>query len=686
MISYITMCLKKQSKTLVFRWIVTVFFLVNVTTVLSNTNTMSDIDGEPIVSYTLNFKDADIKELIKFVADITGKTVIIDPKVKGTIEVFSEQQMDEAELYETFLSILDVHGFTAINAENDVIRIIPQKGARTSAIPVIKGGGAAANPEYVTQIIALKNVNASKLIPVLRPLIPQQGHMAAYTETNSILVTDNADNVAKIVKIIRNLDKSPLKDVEIVKLKFAAADEIVKMVNNINKSASSSKSSNVEDSIDVVADSRSNSVILNGTVESRNRIKKIIYGLDIRLDSLGNAQVFRLKHAKAKDLAPVLTKVSQNMVKMQYDAKTKSATKGGSTIQADEASNSLIVTAEPNNMESLRGLIRQLDIPRQMVLVEAIIAEVTLSDDKGLGLDFLFAGKDSGFGGSNTGGKLSNFSGGLTTNSTDQAKGVLSGLAGIVGGSIGAFDFNPDGNSFGAILTAIENNTNSNILSTPSIMTLDNKEASIVVGKQVPFVTGSYTSTGNNGSNPGNPFQTIDRNDVGITLKVTPHVNSSGEITLEINQEASEAPESNTGTVDSSQLVTTERKIDTSVRVKDGDIVVLGGLIQEKAEEIEKKIPMFGDIPLFGRLFKSTTSIARKTNLIVFIRPSIMTESKSVVNFSQQKYEDMRKLQKLQYDKGLDFFPKEKIPVLPDWESQIKALEQGLENRSTGGE
>ncbi len=634
------------------------------------------VEEDKEITYTLNFKDADIKELIKFVADITGKTVIIDPKVKATIEVISNSEVDEQELYILFLNILEVHGFAAIETTDaNVIRVIPQKNARTSAIPVIKGDTTIANPEYVTQIIPLKNVNASKLIPVLRPLIPQQGHMAAYTDTNSIIVTDNAHNVAKIVKIIKNLDQSPHKDVEIIKLKFASADEIVKMVNQINKSSGSSKSQPLEDSVDLVADDRSNSVLLNGTLQARERIKKIIQGLDIQLASRGNAQVFRLRHAKAKELAPMLSKVSQNMAKMTVDLKTKSASQKSASIEADEASNALIVTAQPDIMESLAALIAQLDLPRQMVMVEAIIAEVTLGDDKALGLDFLFASKDSGIASSNVGGNIKKLGGGLTTNADDQAKGLISGLAGIIGGSIGAFDYNPNGNSFGAILTAIENNGDSNILSTPSVMTLDNKEASIVVGKQVPFVTGSYTSTGTGSSNPGNPFQTIERNDVGITLKVTPHVNNSGEITLEINQEASEAPESNTGTVDSAQMVTTKRNIKTTVRVKDGEIVVLGGLIQDKAQEIVKKVPLLGDIPIMGHLFKSTTSISRKTNLIVFIRPSVMKDSASVVSLSKKKYELMKTQQKLQHDKGLAFFPEARIPVLPDWEEQIRALE-----------
>jgi general secretion pathway protein D len=638
----------------------------------SNGKSAINLPEDKEVTYTLNFKDADIKELIKFVADTTGKIVIIDPKVKGNIEVISKTEVGEEELYAVFLNILEVHGFTAVETEDsDVIRIIPQKNARTSALPVIKGTATIANPEYVTQIIPLKNVNASKLIPVLRPLIPQQGHMAAYTDTNSIIVTDNASNVAKIVKIIKNLDQSPHKDVEIVKLKYAAADEITKMITQINKNTGNSKNQPAEDSVDIVADDRSNSVLLNGTLQARERIKKIIRGLDVQLARSGNAQVFRLRHAKAKELAPVLSKVVQNMVKMTVDLKSKSASQKNATIEADAASNSLIVTAQPDIMESLTGLVQQLDIARQMVLVEAIIAEITLSDDKGLGLDFLFAGKNSGIGGSNTSGNIGKaFSGALTSNTDDQAKGLLGGIAGIVGG----FDYNPNGNSFGAILTAIENNTDSNILSTPSIMTLDNKEASIVVGRQVPFVTGSYTSTGS-GSNPGNPFQTIERNDVGITLKVTPHVNSSGEVTLEIVQEASEAPESSTGTIDPSQVVTTERKINTSVRVKDGGVVVLGGLIQDKAQEVVKKVPLLGDIPVMGHLFKSTTSTTRKTNLVVFIRPKVMEDSSSVTNISKKKYQHMQASQAMQYNEGLDFFPKERIPVLPDWEEQIRALE-----------
>ena len=635
-------------------------------------------------SYTLNFKDTDIKDLVKFVADATGYTVIIDPKVKAKINVISKDSLDEKELYNLFLKVLQVHGYAAVK-NGSVLRIIPDKKARTSSVPVLKGSERIDSSEFVTQIIDLKNVNATKLIPVLRPLVPQQGHMAAYVDTNSIIVSDTADNVAKIRKIVESIDKSPHKDMEVVKLKHASSEELVRILTQMLKPSASSKKSATEEH-SLVADKRSNSVIIHGTLQIRKKIKNLIVQLDSPLETTGNAKVFHLRHASAKDLAPVLSKVSQNMAKLGSDNKSKNAASKAATIEADEASNSLIITAQPDVMEGLSALIARLDIAREMVLVEAIIVEVLANNGKALGFDWMAANKHQGFTGVNSSGALS----GLGANpdlidpgssEDDKLVGLAGALASIPGGYLGGLNFTSGDTSFAAILTALETNGETNILSTPSLMTLDNNEASIVVGQEVPFVTGSYTSTGAGSSNPGNPFQTVERENVGITLKVTPHVNEGEDITLNITQIVSGIAGSTTADIGTG-IITNERKIETTVRVNNADTVVLGGLLRDEVQETVSKVPWLGDIPFLGRLFSSSSTTVQKTNLMIFLRPTIVNSAAKSLEVTKKSYEDIRRIQTLQQERGVDLFNDDVLKVLPEWETQIKEVQEMQEMKN----
>ena len=639
-------------------------------------------------TFTLNFKDAEIKELIKFVADATGYTVIIDPKVKGKIQVISTEPVDEQELYDLFLSVLQTHGFAAVKNGN-VLRIIPNKSARTSSIPVVTGDGSArANADFITRIIELENVSATKLIPVLRPLVPQQGHMAAYADTNAIIISDTADNVKKIQDIIKSVDKTSHQEVEIIRLEYASADETVRVLEQLKKSAKSGgKNTTTEKRIVMVADKRSNSIIISGTQQARLRLKTLIAQLDSPLESVGNAQVVFLHHASAKDLAPVLAKVSQNMAKLDSSSQVGGAKgKGGmsaATIEADEATNSLIITAQADVMEGLKAIIDRLDIARAQVLVEAIIVEVTQGDDVALGFDWLAANKHGGFGGSNQTGEpgapgLAASVGGAAFEEEDDQKesliGVAAAIAGVPGGIWGGTNFDINGTSFSAILTALETNGETNILSTPSLMTLDNNEATIVVGQEVPFVTGSYTSTGSSGSsNPGNPFNTIERENVGITLTVTPHVNEGDNITLNILQEVSGIAANDQGTAD---VITNERRIETTVTTGDGETIVLGGLIEDKVFETVSKIPVLGDLPIIGRLFKFSSTNVAKVNLMVFIRPTVIRTSEKSLEVSENSYRQIRNVQRYKHARGVDLFNEDVLPMLPEWEKQLQQLKR----------
>ncbi|MCK5880712.1 MAG: type II secretion system protein GspD, partial [Sinobacterium sp.] len=417
-------------------------------------------------SYTVNFKDADIKDLIKFVADATGYTVVIDPKVKGNIQLISKEPVSEKELYNLFLSVLHAHNFSAIKNGN-VLRIIPNKLARSAATPVRTRKPRIANHEYITQIIELKNVNATKLIPVLRPLVPQQGHMAAYADANAIIITDTADNVAKLYKIIASLDKTTANEMEIFRLTHSSADDFVKIADKVIKQPASSGKGSSSQRASIVADKRSNSIIVTGSEQQRLKVRRLIEELDGPLQSSGNAQVFSLKYANAKDLAPVLSKVSQSLLKIGGDAKAKGGSVQAASIEADEATNSLIITASGDVLESLTNIIEKLDVQRAQVLVEAIIVEIFETDGKALGVNWMLAGEKSGFAGSvHQEGILGALAQGAFEDDEDDAvKGIAAALANMTGGVLGGANFDVGGTSFVALLNALETSQEANILS-----------------------------------------------------------------------------------------------------------------------------------------------------------------------------------------------------------------------------
>ena len=626
-------------------------------------------------TFEVNFRDTDIQELIKFVADRTKKTIVVDPKVKGKVKVISSKQVNEKELYNLFLSILDVHDFAAIESDG-VIRIVPSKSARSLPVKVTDNNFTEETSEIVTHVIQLENVNAAKMIPILRPLVPQQAHMAAYAESNAIIISDTSANIARIRKVIDLIDKSSFQETDIVHLEHASAEEAVRILDKLEQAqpgGGTAKTAAPTKRLLLVADKRTNSVIISGDPSQRQRIKVLIKHLDTPLATTGNAKVVYLHYAKSKDLAEVLTKVTQNMAKLeQGDKKSNRAT---AIIEADEPTNSLIITADADVMQALDSIIKSLDIPRAQVLVEAIIVEVQDRGGKNLGIEWMFANENDGFGGfanpdsSNPIRKI-----GQSINEDDDLD-RLAAIGGAIattpGGSIGIGRLKVNGTSFSAVLQALEENGESNILSTPSLLTLDNQKASIVVGQEVPFLTGSYTSTGDSSSNPGNPFQTIERKDVGISLSVTPHINEGDGIVLELIQEVS----SLTG-AEASDLITNQRKIETSVMTGDGEVIVLGGLIQDEVQESERKVPILGDIPLLGRLFRSTSSKLTKTNLLVFIRPTIIRDAFTLREVTAGRYEYIRNQQVNERLEGINLYPDDRAPVLPEWEEQIRKIEE----------
>lgn len=646
------------------------------------------IAAEPEQTWTVNYRDTELEEIVRFVAQVTGKTIIVDSKAKGRVQVISSQPLNKQQLYDLFLSILDVNGFAAVDNGEGVIKIIPSRDARSSAAPVVSGSKQRENSEIVTEVIQLKNIAAATLIPVLRPLAPQQAHMAAYGPSNAVVISDTAANIARIRAVIERIDRSAVGDTDIVRLEHASAEEVVRMLDQLEKDPGKGQADGNKAMV-LVADKRTNSVLISGDDMQRQRARALIAHLDGPMAQAGNVKVYYLQYANAKDLAAVLNKVMQNVAQMAPGAggNATAAPSGGAgkaTIEADEGTNALIVTANAEIMQSLQAVIERLDIRRAQVLVEAIIVEMQADKSRDLGIQWMFAGSGGGYGSSSLGGD-SNLLGATsaaafgdvtsensgTENDPRVALGkALSSTKGQVFG-VGRLS---DHFSFNAVLNALQENVDANILSTPSLLTLDNEEASIVVGQNVPFKTGSYTSTGN-ASSVSSPFQTIQRNNVGLTLKVTPHINEGDSLVLEISQEVSSLSGA-ASQVDASDLITNERKIESKVMADNGQIIVLGGLIKDDVQETTQKVPLLGDVPVVGRLFRSNSSKKTKTNLMVFLRPVIVREGRILTGATGEKYRVIRGEQMQIRERGDDFFNKEDLPLLPDWEEQLKKIEQ----------
>ncbi|MEO0437144.1 MAG: type II secretion system secretin GspD [Pseudomonadota bacterium] len=633
--------------------------------------------------FTVNLKETDIQELIKFVAEATNTTIVVDPAVKGKVKVVSSKPVNSSELYDLFLAILDVHGYTAVRS-GGVVRIIQNKDARSASVPVADGSQALSdNDEYVTQVLRLDNISAAKLIPVLRPLVPQQAHMAAYAPSNAIIISDSASNIARIKDIIERMDQSAVQETDVIALRYAVAEDVVRMLEKL--SASEAKNTGGEVDVLLVPDQRTNSVLVTGDELQRARIGKLINYVDTPLEQTGNVRVVYLEYAEATTTAEVLTRVMQNISKLgSGEGNANRSAESTATIEADEGTNSLIITADTDEMAALEAVIQRLDIRRAQVLVEAIIVELEVIDGQDLGLQWLFA-NDSGLYGSNVqqnNGTLGNIGGAILGDNSDSdgattgdfnLGSLASALAGTSGTTLG-WGVVDDDLSMTVILNALEEQTNANILSTPSLLTLDNQEAFITVGQNVPFITGSFTNTGAN-AGATNPFQTIERQNVGITLTVTPQINEGDSVVLDIKQEVNSLTNA-TASVDASDIITNERLIQTKVLASDARVVVLGGLIQDDVQAVEQRVPVLGDIPFLGRLFRNDGVTVTRRNLLVFIRPTIIRDEAALAGATAQKYRYIREQQQKQRDEGLIFFEDDQLPVLPDWEQQIRQLEE----------
>ena len=595
---------------------------------------------------TLNFSDADLVAVINSVSQITGKNFIIDPRVKGKITVVSAKPLNKDEVYNVFLSILQVHGFATVPTKN-AIKIIPDATAKQNATP-LTNSTKSPDDQLITRVLTVEHINSAQLVPILRPLVAQQGHLAAYSATNMLIISDRAANIRRMERIVSEMDKESDSDVEIIKLKNAFAAEVVRLLGSLISGSPEQKGAGGSN-VKFTADERTNSVLLSGEKMSRLKYRAIISDLDSPVKSSGNTHVVYLRYAEAKNLADILNSVGKEVIKTE--AKNSGSVGTGSktetvSIQADETSNALVITAPAAVFPSLRSVIQQLDIRRAQVHIEAIIAEVSLDTANELGVQWLIDGSNKG------NPVLSSQLPGTGASIAGIATGVATGNAAAIpdGLSLALGNVNDSNNlNFITLIRALNTDTETNLLSTPSIVTLDNQEASIIVGQNVPFVTGSSTSSTTAGT--ANPFQTIERQDVGTTLKVKPQINEGNTITLDIDQEVSTVSQAATSAVD---IVTNKRAIKTTVQLEDGQLLVLGGLIDDTVIKVQQKVPLLGDIPYIGALFRSNSTRRIKQNLLVFIRATIIRDPIIARDLSQKKYNFMRNIQLMNIPKDED--------------------------------
>jgi general secretion pathway protein D len=635
---------------------------------------------------TPNYKDADLGQIIQAVGEVTGKNFIIDPRVNAKVTMVSSTPMSPAAFYEAFLAVLQVYGYVAVPSGR-VIKIVPNTDLRQLPGNDLPNNVSSSSDEIVTQIVTLKNVSAAQLVPMLRPLIPTYGHLAAYPGGNMLIISDRASNVSRVVRIIERMDESGDEPIEVIPLHNAGAADVVRIVNSLNQGAGAEAGGTL---VKVVADERTNSILLTGERSARLRLKALILNMDTPMASGGDIQVRYLRYADAEKISDKLKGQATASAKAQGGPPVGGPAPGGGTsnvdasvtIWADVATNALIITAPPKIMKSLMGVIDKLDIRRAQVQVEAIIVEVDVNKSSNLGVQWLLFGQ----GNSTVPAGIINLPGGGTSivDLATAALGVTSGTTGTTTGVTGTSAISSstvgsgatvavgrvvkNGVSFAALIQALRSDGSSNIISTPSLLTMNNEEAEVKVTQEIPLITGSFSSTTASVSGTTSPFQTIQREEVGTILKVTPHINEGNSVQLKIEQEDSSP---GAKLADSADISTNKRSIKTTVLIEDGGIIVLGGLMSDTVTESEDRVPGLGAIPIIGNLFKSRSGSRQKKNLMVFIRPRIMRDADVTESTSEQKYDEVRRMQQGITGGHVTLLPGEKQPVVPPIPSGI---------------
>ena len=582
---------------------------------------------------TPNFKDADITQVIEAVAAATGKSIIVDPRVRAQVTMLSATPMTPDAFYEAFLALLQVHGFVAVPS-GKTVKVIPDANARTVPGNDLPDRLSATSDELVTQVVGVRNVSAVQLVAILRPLMPQNAHLAAYPSSNMLILADRANNVSRMLRIIRRIDQDSDADVEVVPMQNASANEVVRTMTALNPQQTQAEGGMAP--LRAVADERSNSILLAGDKTQRLRARTLIAYLDTPLVGGGDTRVRYLRYADAEKIAAKLKEqIGATGGSAPGAAGASASAERSTTIWADPGTNALVVTAPAKQMNSLMSIVDRLDIRRAQVIVEAIIVEVSADKAAELGVNWVLDGSQSG----NVVGGFIEPVGGVSIIDLARAVNDPTTLTSAPRGTtIGIGRLKDTGVNFAAVVRALRGDSTTNIIATPSIVTMDNEEAEIKVAQEVPFLTGQYTNTSGGGT-PLAPFQTIQRREVGTLLKVTPQINEGDSVMLKIEQESSSIAASSAGAVD---LITNKRTISTRVLIEDGGTVVLGGLIQDSQTGGEQRVPFLGRIPFIGEAFRTRSAKKNKTNLMVFIQPRILRDGLDAALETNQKYNYIR--------------------------------------------
>lgn len=592
-----------------------------------------DENGTPL--YEVNFVDTDLGEFIDSVSRITGTSFIVDPRVKGKVTVRTVDRHDAEAIYDIFLAQLRAQGFAAVDLPNGSVKIVPDQAARLEPVPVEAAGRQSEGSDGVaTRVFNVRNAASEQMLGILKPLIdPRVGVITPYPAANLLVVTDWRSNLERIDSLLRQLDQVSDEPLQMLPLRHASAADTAQLVTRLLAREQGA------DSAQVVADPRSNALLVRGSADSRERVRALLAQLDRPSDSLhsSNTQVIYLRHANASEVVKVLRGLSQSgAVPAEGEGQGKEApvamaSDSGIRLEYEEGTNAVVMVGPDSELAAYRTIVEQLDIRRAQVVVEAIIAEVSDSQAQELGVQWLFADEKFGAGivnfGSN-GVNIANVAGAAASGDNEKLGKLLSATTGAtVGiGHIGG------GFNFAMLINALKGKSGFNLLSTPTLLTLDNAEASILVGQEVPFVTGSVTQ------NNANPYQTIERKEVGVKLRIKPQVNIDNSVRLDIVQEVSSIADSSAA----SDVITNKREIKTKVMVEDNGLVILGGLISDELSTSDQRVPLLGDIPGLGRLFRSDASKNTKQNLMVFIRPRILRDGQSLAGLSQEKYRSLQ--------------------------------------------
>ena len=625
------------------------------------TDTSTQNQGEQI---TLNFQSVDIRALINTVSEVTGLNFIVDPRVKGKVTLVSGGPLDADEIYSVFLSVLEVHNFAAIPS-GDVTKIVPTNIVKQSPTPTEYEEPGNASDQQLTQVLRLKHASVQELLPILRPLLPPTSHFAAYAPTNTLVLTDTAANIRRLIDIINRIDVPDRRSsVHVVYLKYAQASILAGVLSNLAGALQSGggEAKSPQNTVSVQGDDALNALIINAPDAEFRLLQAVIDQLDIERPIEGDVHVLYLEHAKAVDLVEILNNVSQT--RRQATGEEGQAG-GGQVVQADEATNAVVIQASNDTFRTIQRVVEKLDVRREQVYVETIIAEVSTNKSADLGIEWEFT--DPGTNGGQTS---------ASTNFSDQTGGLT---LGFINDLIVDFTGNIVPN-LSIVLRALRSDSDTNILSTPNLVTLENQTAEIIVAREIPFITGQFTTNvgttttvdvgENTAVNAVNPFQTIERKDVGITLKITPQINAGNTVRLEIEHEISNVSDINLqGAAD---IITDRRSITTTVEVDDGQIIVLGGLIRDDVVGTVEWVPILGKIPLIGALFRKKSKSAIKTNLMIFLQPRIVRTTEDLMGPTREKYDFIREKQIGSQENTQKLIQGADPPLLPEIEERLE--------------